>query len=53
MPYIMRLAIAGDNGLLLSLGSEKFFFTDGRYELEAKEKILMLILSLQIISMER
>ncbi len=28
-----------DNGLLLSLGSEKFFFTDGRYELEAKEVI--------------
>ena len=28
-----------DNGLLLSLGSEKFFFTDGRYELEAKEAI--------------
>ncbi len=26
-------------GLLLSLGSEKFFFTDGRYELEAKEVI--------------
>jgi Xaa-Pro aminopeptidase len=28
-----------DNALLLSLGSEKFFFTDGRYELEAKEAI--------------
>jgi len=28
-----------DNALLLSLGSEKFFFTDGRYALEAKEAI--------------
>ncbi len=28
-----------DNSLFLSLGSEKFFITDGRYTLEAKEKI--------------
>ncbi len=39
MPYIRRLAIAVIMGLVLSLGSEKFFFTDGRYELEAKEVI--------------
>ncbi len=28
-----------DNGLLLSLGDERLFFTDGRYELEAREAI--------------
>lgn len=29
-----------DNALLLSLGSEKFFITDGRYELDAKERVV-------------
>jgi len=28
-----------DNAIFIKLGSESFFITDGRYEIEAKEKV--------------